>query len=109
LPVRRADLGKWLFQPAVFASLLVPAAAGTAIGWRAGRWVGAAVGAGAGVLVALLLLVAVDRLTSVLVSPSGRTDRGRTERTETDHGRTGRSQVDQSRVDRSRADGRRRA
>ncbi|MEU4744883.1 hypothetical protein AB0G02_31085, partial [Actinosynnema sp. NPDC023658] len=64
--MRRADLGKWLVQPAVFAALLVLVAAGAAIGWRAGRWVGAVLGAGAGLLVALLLVVAIDRLTSVL-------------------------------------------
>jgi hypothetical protein len=67
--VARAGSWKWLVQPAAFAALLLLATAGAVIGWRAGRLAGAAIGAGAGLLVAVLLLVAVDRFGSASLHP----------------------------------------
>ena len=72
---RRAGSWRWLTQSAVLAAVLVLAAAGAAIGWRAGGLTGLAVGAGVGLLVAALLVVAVDRLTSTLIAPPPARDR----------------------------------
>ncbi|WP_367138212.1 hypothetical protein [Saccharothrix sp. HUAS TT1] len=65
---RRAGSWRWLAQSAVLAAVLVLATAGAAIGWRVGGLTGVAVGAGAGLLVAALLVLAADRLTSALVA-----------------------------------------
>ena len=70
--MRRTGSWKWLVQPAVFAALLVLAAAGGGIGWRVGGVGAAAIGAGVGLAVAVLLVLTVDRFGAALVSPQDR-------------------------------------
>ena len=65
----RTGSRKWLMQPTALAALLVLATAGAAIGWRMGGLAGTAVGAGVALAVAVLLVIAADRLGSALVSP----------------------------------------
>ena len=65
----RARSWRWLLQPAALAALLLLVTAGAAIGRRAGGLTATAVGAGAGLLAAVLLLVAVDRIGAALAHP----------------------------------------
>ncbi|WP_447007444.1 hypothetical protein ACRAKI_13665 [Saccharothrix isguenensis] len=62
----------WLTKPTAIAGFLLLVVAGAAIGGLVGGPAATVVGAGAGLLTAVLLAVAVDRLASALVAPSAR-------------------------------------
>jgi hypothetical protein len=64
----------WPAQPAALAAVLVLAAAGAAIGWRVGGSAAAVVGVGVALVVALLLVIAADRLGSAPAGPRRRAD-----------------------------------